>query len=433
VPTSGCHAAPLVTIVIPTHNYACYVGQAIGSGLDQGYRPIEIVVVDDGSTDQTPALLRGFEAKIRSVRLDGRGVSAARNAGLAQARGEYVVLLDADDLLLPGGVASQVALFAQRPDVDAVAGGWYACDVELGTVTRVRSSLKDGDVLSQLLRLNIVATPSAMMLRREALEAIGGFDSRLSFNADWDIWLRLAKRGCRFARVTAPVAMYRIHRRSMSGNLEHAIRDMTALLDRFFNDPGLSETLRALEPQTRFGMMTYLARLCLRQGDDRRGRECLRQALRWNPDALGTLAFYLRVADAMSRDVRLGRRDIVSATKAILALSAELDDGWDEGRRRRQALWHLAAGLIARNAGDWGLGLRQLGAATGQSWRTVLMVPQLGSSIRLLLPRWLTRSARMALAAVGLDLAAESKVPSAVRAALTADAVGDSPSRSKVR
>src|SRR6266850_2420309 len=148
---------PLVSIVIPTHNYACYVGQAIRSGLDQGYRPIEIIVVDDGSTDATPSVLRQFDAAIRVVRLDGRGVSAARNAGLAQARGDYVVLLDADDLLLPGGVATQVAQLEHRPDVGAVAGEWYVCDVESETVHRARSSLKDDDVLSHLLRSNIVS------------------------------------------------------------------------------------------------------------------------------------------------------------------------------------------------------------------------------------------------------------------------------------
>jgi GT2 family glycosyltransferase len=384
-----------VTIVIPTHNYARYVGQAIDSGLNQRYRPIEVIVVDDGSTDETPALLRSFEATIRILRLDGRGVSAARNAGLAQARGEYVVLLDADDLLLPDGVAAQVGLFAQRPDADAVAGGWYACDVELGTVTRGRSSLKDGDVLPQLLRSNIVATPSVMMLRRAALEAVGGFDTSLSFNADWEMWLRLAKHGCRFAQVAA-VAMYRIHGRSMTMNLDRAIGDMTALFERYLNDPMLSEEMRAFGAQTRFGSMTYLSRLCLRQGDDQRGRECLRQALRWNPDALNTLTFYLRLADAMSRQARLGRRDVASVTKAMLTLSEELDDGWDEGRRRRQALRHLAAGMIARNADDWRRGLQHLKAATGESWRTVLRVPHLASIFRLLLPRWLTRSARRA-------------------------------------
>ena len=192
--------ASLVSIVIPTRNYADYVGQAIRSGLHQGYQPVEILVVDDGSADDTPAVLREFEGAIQVVRLGGLGVSAARNAKLAQAHGEYVVFLDAHDLLVSGGVAAQVARFDHRPDIDAVFGEWYTYDVQAGTISRNHSFLKDDDVLSHLLRTNIVATPSAMMLRRTAVSALGGFDASLSFAADWEMWLPLAKRGCRFAR-----------------------------------------------------------------------------------------------------------------------------------------------------------------------------------------------------------------------------------------
>jgi hypothetical protein len=416
-----------VSVVIPTHNYACYVAEAIQSALVQRYRPIEIIVVDDGSTDETPSVLKGFDGSIRVLRLDGRGVSAARNAGLAQAGGEYVVFLDADDVLLPGGVAAQAGLLTRRPDVDAVAGEWYACEVESGRVRRGRSSPKDGEVLSRLLRANIVATPSAMMLRRRVLDVIGGFDTSLSFTADWEMWIRLAKHGCRFASVTAPVATYRIHGRSMTQNLDLAIADTTALLDRCFNDPVLSEPMRSVEPQARFDVMTYLADLCLRQGDDQRAGGCLREALRWAPDALERLALYRFLVDAMSRDGRLERRDVVRVTSALLALTSDLEGGGDEGRRRRLALRHLTAGMIARRAGDWSRGLRHLRTATGASWRTVLMVPQLGWSVRLLLPRWLTRGT--VLAAVGLGPADEPRVPPAVQAVLTADPALRSPQR----
>jgi hypothetical protein len=410
--------AALVTIVIPTHNYACYVGQAIRSALEQGYRPIEIVVVDDGSTDDTPAVLREFEGAIRVVRLEGLGVSAARNAGLAHARGEYVVLLDADDLLVPGGVAAQVAQFDHRPDIDAVLGEWYTYDVQCGTISRSHSSLKDDDVLSHLLRTNIVATPSAIMLRRAAVGALGGFDTSFSFTADWEMWLRLAKQGCRFARVSAPVATYRIHGPSMTSNLDRAIRDMTALLDRCFNDPALSEAMRAVEPQSRFGMMMYLAELCLQQGDDQRGGECLRRALRWNPQAMDTLDFYRSMVNAMSRAGRLGSREVVNVVHSMLALCAELDDGRGGRRGRRQALRHLAAGMIARNADDGGLRLHYLRVAVSESWRTVLLPPQLSWSVRLLFRRGLSGAARRVLATIGF--APRASVPAAVRAVITA-------------
>jgi hypothetical protein len=312
------------------------------------------------------------------------------------------VFLDADDLLVPGGTAAQVALLTQCPAVDAVAGAWYACDVELGTATLHRGSLGDGEVLFQLLRSSIVATPSTMMLRRGTLEAVGGFDTSLSFAADWEMWLRLARRGCRFARVRAPVAMYRIHGRSMTRSLDCAIEDVTGLLERNFRDPALPEAMRVAEPRARFGALMYLAALCLERGDTRRGGDCLREALRWIPDAVDTLAFYRDLASAMSRHARVGRRDVVSVTSELLSLASELDGGRDRCTSRRRALRHLAAGIVARSAGAWRLGLWHLRAATRESWRTVLLPAQLGSSALLLLPRWLTRSAGAFLARVGM-------------------------------
>jgi hypothetical protein len=410
--------APLVSIVIPTRNYADYVVQAIRSGLLQGYQPIEIVVVDDGSSDDTPAVLREFEGAIQVVRLEGLGVSAARNAGLARARGEYVVCLDADDLLVSGGLAAQVARFERHPDIDAVFGEWYTYDVQAGTIGRNHSFLKDDDALPHLLRTNIVATPSAMMLRRTAVSALGGFDTSLSFAADWEMWLRLAKQGGRFARVTAPVATYRIHGRSMTSDLDRAIVDVTALLDRCFDDPSLSQAMRAAEPESRFGAMMYLAGLCLQQGDEQRGKECLRRALRWNPRAVDTFDFYRSMADAISRARQPGSRRVVDVVQSMLALWAELDDGESGRRSRRQALRHLAAGLIARNAGDRGLRLESLRMAISESWRTVLLPPQLSWSVRLLFRSGLIQAARRIVATIGF--VPRASVPAAVQAVVIA-------------
>jgi hypothetical protein len=412
----------LVSVVIPSHNYAHYVGQAIQSALEQGYRRVEVIVVDDGSTDGTATVLRGFEGRIRVVHLDGRGVSAARNAGLAQAAGKYVVFLDADDLLVRGGTSAQVALLTRRPDVDAVAGAWYACDVELGEATLGRGSLGEGDALSQLILSNIVATPSTMMLRREALEAAGGFDTTLSFAADWEMWLRLARRGCRFAHVRAPVAMYRIHGRSMTRTLDGAIKDVTGLLDRTFRDPALPDAMRLAESRARFGASAFLAGLCLEQGDTGRGGNCLREALHWNPEAGDTLGFYREIAGAISRHGRINGLDVVSTTAALLSLTSELDGGRDGCSSRRKALRLLAAGIVARSAGAWSLGLWHLGAAVRQSWRTVILPAQLRSVALLLLPRWLTRSAGALLARVGMRGEDLRPPPAIVRAALARDA-----------
>src|SRR3990172_8271100 len=99
---------PLVTVVIPSHNYARYVGDAVQSVLAQTYVPVEVIVVDDGSTDDTLQVLARFGDRIRVLRLPGHGVAHARNAGLRAAMGEFIVFVDADDVLLPDALAAQV-------------------------------------------------------------------------------------------------------------------------------------------------------------------------------------------------------------------------------------------------------------------------------------------------------------------------------------
>jgi hypothetical protein len=157
--------------------------------------------------------------------------------------------------------------------------------------------------------------------------------------------------------------------------------------------------------------MLYLVGVCLRQGDEQRAGDCLRQAVAWVPDVLDTLAFYRRLAAGTSRQGRLGGRNVLSEMSSMLTRVSDLDRGGQERRRRRRALGHLAAGMTMRDAGDWGRGVRHLGAAVTESWRDVLRQPQLGCTIRLLLPRWLTRSARTALSAVGWGSADDPRVP----------------------
>jgi Glycosyl transferase family 2 len=400
-----------VTIVIPAYNYADYVGEAIRSGLEQGYRPIEIIVVDDGSTDETPAVLRQFEGTIHTVRPERRGVSAARNVGLAEARGEFIVFLDADDLLVPGGIAAQVALMNDRPDIDAVFGGWYSYDVMSEVISRHHSSFRDDDVLPRLLRGSIVATPSAVMLRRAAVRALGGFDTSVSYTADWEMWFRLAKHGRRFGRVTASVATYRIHPRSMSSNLDLAIRDVNALLDRWFSDPALSPALRASEPQSRCEITMYLAGQCFQHGDDGRAAECVREALRWNPSAPDTLNFYACLAYGMSKVQKRSGGDIVERLRQMLALCEGLDDSDDERRSRRSALRHLAAAMIARNAGHGRLRWHHLRSAAAASWPTLLLPSYVPWTLRALLPRGMRTAARRVLGRLRLA----PSVPALVR------------------
>jgi GT2 family glycosyltransferase len=191
----------LVSTVIPVFNRARLLEEAVGSVLAQTYRPIEIVIVDDGSTDDTPQVAQALAARhpeiVRYVRKDNGGCAQARNAGLAVARGEFIQLLDSDDLLLPEKFAQQVRGLREYPE----CGVSYCCTREyvMGDPLPTRSARRTGDTFVKLfpalLAGRIWGFPSPLF-RGEAIDTAGPFLEVLTF-ADWEFECRLAARGVR--------------------------------------------------------------------------------------------------------------------------------------------------------------------------------------------------------------------------------------------
>jgi glycosyltransferase involved in cell wall biosynthesis len=190
---------PLVSAVIPTFNRAADVRIAVGTAVAQTYPAdrLEILVVDDGGTDDTEAVLaREFGARVRYLRKANAGVSAARNFGMAAARGELIALLDDDDEWLPAKTSRQVELLVARPEI-----GMVLTDVERMDERRVGFEIfrrreflpRDGWVLPDVLRSPALA-PASAMFRRAVLDATGGFDEGLPTAEDIDFHLRVALR-----------------------------------------------------------------------------------------------------------------------------------------------------------------------------------------------------------------------------------------------
>jgi glycosyltransferase involved in cell wall biosynthesis len=174
----GFDTQPLVTVVIPCFNQARFLGEAIESVLRQTHAPTDVIVVDDGSTDGTAAVAAGF-APVRCVRQENRGLPAARNRGLHEAAGEFIVFLDADDRLLPMAVASGVAALSARTD-SAFAFGHYRSITEAGRVFREAPPEGLGtDPYCTLLRRNVVGTTAAAIFRTAIVRGVGGFDCTL--------------------------------------------------------------------------------------------------------------------------------------------------------------------------------------------------------------------------------------------------------------
>ncbi len=187
--------SPKVSVVIPTYDRASTVVRAIQSVLTQTYPNLEIIVVDDGSTDNTREVVQHLhDPRLRYIRHEGnQGGSAARNTGIEVAAGDYIAFLDSDDEWLPEKLEKQVQLLqGSEPAVGAVYAG-FAIINEHGECTTVTIPKYRGVILAELFSANSVGTTSSVMVRRECISQVGVFDPAMASCQDWDMWIRLAK------------------------------------------------------------------------------------------------------------------------------------------------------------------------------------------------------------------------------------------------
>jgi glycosyltransferase involved in cell wall biosynthesis len=215
-------SAPKVSVIIPAYNMARYVGETISSAQAQSFTDHEIIVINDGSTDETEQALEPFRDQIVYVRQKNRGLSAARNTGLRLARGAYVALLDADDLLLPAYLEKMVGLMesASAPDVvwpNAILFGQPHWE---GKLFQDIYPASHPVTVERLLAKECNIFVSAIFHRRLIAE-VGMFDEEIRWGGeDFDLWLRMVRRGYRFDFTTEPLVRYRKRSDSLSGRDE---------------------------------------------------------------------------------------------------------------------------------------------------------------------------------------------------------------------
>ncbi len=186
-------STPLVSVIMPTFNRAGWLSESIGSVLNQTYPNLELIVVDDGSTDHTAEVVRAFGDQLTYLRQANRGVSKARNHGVAKSRGLWVAFLDSDDLWQPAKVATQVALFQAQPEVEVC----YTDEIWIRHGVRVnpkRIHQKHTGWLFEPSLPRCIISPSSVMMRRSLWTRLGGFDERLPACEDYDLWLRMTVR-----------------------------------------------------------------------------------------------------------------------------------------------------------------------------------------------------------------------------------------------
>ena len=229
-------APPLFSVIIPCYNQGRFLGESIESVLDQTVQDFEIVVIDDGSTDQTNEVAGRYH-RAHYIGQTNQGLSAARNTGIRESRGRYLVFLDADDKLLPNALEAALVCFRANPEYAFVSGGFRRISANGAFIER-QPTVKSEHYLV-LLKYNYIGMQATVAYRREAIEAVGGFDIRLPACEDYDLYLRIASQ---FPVATHEeiVADYRIHDTNMSHDpsfmLFWALRVLRAQKQHLGND-----------------------------------------------------------------------------------------------------------------------------------------------------------------------------------------------------
>ncbi len=293
---------PLVSVVVPAYNAARFLPDALRSALSQEHVRVECVVVDDGSTDDTPAVMAQFPA-VRYHRQPNAGVSAARNQGVALSSGSFVAFLDADDAWLPGKLAAQLALFSQDPGLGLAYCGMHLCDEQLRPISRMPVP-PPGAALRNTLLLEppVVSMAQTGLMPREVFDRSGGFDERLSTSADADLVCRVALAH-RVAGVDLPLVLYRQHAAQMHHDASAMLHDMTLVHEKVFGARDAPASLRRLRSRATANLHLTAA-LASRHTPPRTGAlRHLRVALRADPAR--TVGQLSRLAVTRLRQARL--------------------------------------------------------------------------------------------------------------------------------
>jgi glycosyltransferase involved in cell wall biosynthesis len=244
---SGDQIMMSVSVIIPVYNHARFLPEAVESALAQTLAPREVIVVDDGSTDDTPEVLDRYKDRVRILRQINQGVSAARNTGAANSDGEYLAFLDADDVWAQRKLELQARQFAADPDLGLVHCGVVEID-SAGRRLNTRADGMSGWVAREMLlfrRPVILGGGSGAMIPLKVFQEVGGFDARLSTSADWDLYYRIASRW-RVGFVDEPLLQYRLHGSNMHGDIRAMRRDMLIAYEKAFeeSDPELMKMRR---------------------------------------------------------------------------------------------------------------------------------------------------------------------------------------------
>jgi hypothetical protein len=363
-------APPTLSVVVAAYQVADVIGEALDSLRHQTVAPHEVVVCDDGSTDSLDDALSGYLAEIELVRTPHGGEAAAKNVAAARAHGDFLVILDADDVFLPRRLEALGELARLRPDLDILTTDAYL----VANGRRVRRNydrrwrFETADQRRAILQRNFVFGHAAV--RRERFLAHGGFDESILWTTDWDLWLRLMLDGSTAGVVDEPLALYRLRETSLTARRRELALGKIATLEKAFRNDRLEPDERELVSQTISAHRREVALLDLRAAVVGAEHDARRRALA----IAGTPAFPTRArvqALAMAAGPRVSR--------AVLERQAERSwvgaGGTRVTRKRKRAAPRPIRILVytdTETLGGADLALAHLLAAQGEPFEAVV-------------------------------------------------------------
>lgn len=359
---------PAVSIVIPAYNHARFLKGTIESALAQTWRDYEIVVVDDGSKDDTPAVAAQFGDAIRYIRQANQGMAATRNTALRHAIGDIISFLDDDDLWLPDYLATVMSYFQADSYLAAAHTGYQLTSDEQGRDFPGHSSrtVPADDLYATLIEGGFFP-PSSVSVRRMILDKVGFFDEGLQGYADWELWLRICREH-KFIGIPVELVKYRIHAGGLSSNVQHMTEDRLKAIRKHFGPPEDDAAAWPADKRRAYAFAYRTAAFEYNiQGKSDEAWRYLEQALAIWPDIFRRLDTFYEMACGDQPRGQRGEAELLDIDSNGEVLIHRLDRLFAQAPPESLSLKsvaygnsYLALAMLCDQAGRWGSGRQYL-------------------------------------------------------------------------
>ena len=277
---------PKVSVIIPAYNQAKYLRDAIDSVLNQTFQDFEIIIVDDGSIDETHDVVFSYNhTRITYIHQKNEGSSSARNTGIIASNGNYLAFLDADDLLLPNKIENQIVAFDNNPSLILVLSGWDFVDENGSIISRIRPWEKNPNLDLESWLIGIPFVIHGALFRRDCFETNGMFDATLTDSEDWDLFIRIASSRNLMAWTKQILCSYRIHSSNMTRDPDR-LSQKIRVLDNFFNSTFSNQVDDEIKVKAYSNAYLQITNIAYLANDFERAKKFFFEAIKCNPNLL---------------------------------------------------------------------------------------------------------------------------------------------------